>query len=148
MSKEGFFLMRAEQVATMYDPMFTKKDAKQQGVNLVKQVLDEGNASLHDVMANIARLKEVVNSADAELRKHLPEEKLTHLGVTFTPKNGGETINYTDDEVYAELKEKLQARADKLKLAHKSKDLIYDNEGVEVPKVSTTPRKDSITITF
>ncbi len=148
MSKDLFFNMRAEQVATLYDATFTKTEAKKQGVTLVKTALREGNVLPHELMANIARLKEVINSADAELRKRLPHEKVNWLGAEFTPKNGGKTINYKDDPIWSEIKEILTAREELLKFALTSKETVYDSEGVEVPKVSTTPRKDSITINF
>jgi len=148
MSKELFFEMRAEQVATLYDATFTKKEAQKQGVNLVKTALDEGNVLPHELMANIARLKEVINSADAELRKHLPEEKCTWMGVEFTPVSGGNTINYKDDDVWLDLKAQLTHRESLLKVALNSDIDFYDDEGVKVPKVSTTPRKSSITIKF
>jgi hypothetical protein len=148
MSKDLYFEMKAEQLATMYDATFTKKEAQAQGVNLVKTALDEGNVLPHELMANIARLKEVVNAADAELRKHLPEDKITVMGVEFTPVNGGNTVNYKDDDVWLELKSKLSHRESLLKVALNSDQDFYDEEGVKVPKVSTTPRKSSITIKF
>ena len=148
MSKDLYFEMKAEQLATMYDATFTKKEAQAQGVNLVKTALDEGNVLPHELMANIARLKEVVNAADAELRKHLPEDKITVMGVEFTPVNGGNIVNYKDDDVWLELKSKLSHRESLLKVALNSDQDFYDEEGVKVPKVSTTPRKSSITIKF
>ena len=97
-------------------------------------------------MANLCRLKEVVNSADSEMSKHLPQEKSNVWGVEFTPVNGGNTINYAEDEIYQQLKADLDARADLLKLAQTQ--TIIDAYGNDVPKVSTTPRKSSITIKF
>lgn len=148
MSKELFFEMRAEEMASLYDHSFTKKEAKQQGVNLVKTVLENGNATIEDLASNIVRLKEVINSADAEIRKHLKEETFEHMGVKFAHSNGGNTINYKDDEVWSDLKNQLDQRQELLKTALKSDQPIYDSEGVEVPKVSTTPRKSSIRISF
>ena len=97
------FLENSEQLITMYEPSFTKKDAILTGKRMVDNVINEGNVDKHMFMANICRLKEVVNSADAEMRKHLPEEKLTCYGVEFTPVNGGEVINYGDDPIYQSL---------------------------------------------
>ncbi len=148
MSKELFFEMREEELAQMYDANFTKKEAKTQGVNLVKNVLENGNITIHDLASNIVRLKEVINSADAEIRKHLPEENTEHMGVKYQYRDGGNTINYADDEVYSELQNKLKQRAELLKTALNTDEIFYDSEGVEIPKVSTTPRKSSITITF
>jgi hypothetical protein len=87
-----------------------------------------------------------VNSADNELRNNLPHEKISVYGVEFVPVNGGETINYAEDEIYAQLQEDLKNRAELLKLAQKQD--VIDAYGNDVPKVSTTPRKSSVTIKF
>jgi len=142
------FLENSEQLITMYEPSFTKKDAILTGKRMVDNVINEGNVDKHMFMANICRLKEVVNSADAEMRKHLPEEKMTCYGVEFTPVNGGETINYSEDPIYCQLKNDLDQRVELLKLANKQSQTIFDAYGNEVPKVSTTPRKSSITLKF
>jgi hypothetical protein len=145
-TSEMHIALRAEEMATMYEQTFTKKEAVQTGVELVKNLLESGTVDKMQFMANLCRLKEVVNSADTEMRKHLPQEKSNVWGVEFTPVNGGNTINYADDEIYQQLKADLDARADLLKLAQTQ--TIIDAYGNDVPKVSTTPRKSSITIKF
>ena len=145
-TSEMHIALRAEEMATMYEPTFTKKEAVQTGIELVNNLLESGSVDKMQFMANLARLKEVVNSADSEMRKHLPHEKVNVWGVEFTPVNGGNTINYADDEIYKQLKADLDARADLLKLAQSQ--TIIDAYGNDVPKVSTTPRKSSITIKF
>jgi len=129
-----------------YDSTFTKKEAINTGKQLVKNVLDNGNIDKLTFTCNLARLNEVVSTALAEVRQHLPEEKVSHLGVEFTPVNGGNTINYLEDEIYQRLKADLDARVELLKLAQKQN--VRDAYGNDVPKVSTTPRKSSITIKF
>lgn len=146
MSKELFFEMRAEQIATLYDATFTKKEAVSQGVKLVNQILDDGLVDKLQFMASLVRLKALVDTAESEMRNHLPLEKTTFFGVEFSPVNGGNTINYSDDEVYATIKADLDARAEQLKLAQKQD--TFDAYGNQVPKVSTTPRKSSTTIKF
>jgi hypothetical protein len=145
-SSEMHIALRAEEMATMYEPTFTKKEAIQTGVELVNNLLESGEVDKMQFMANLCRLKEVVNSADTEMRKHLPQEKANVYGVEFTPVNGGNTINYSEDEIYQQLKADLDARAELLKLAQHQ--TIIDAYGNDVPKVSTTPRKSSITIKF
>jgi hypothetical protein len=84
---------------------------------------------------------------DAQLRESIVlSEKLTLNGVEFNPTNGGQTINFDEDEVYRELKKDLKEREELLKIAQKS--VIFDAYGNEVPKVGTTSRKNSITIKF
>lgn len=146
MSKDLFLQMREQEVATMYDATFTKKEAILTGKKMVDNVIENGNINKHEFASGLVRMFEVLQSAVTEIRKHLPEEKAIINGVEFTPVNGGNTINYSDDEIYNELKSDLDARVELLKLAQKQ--VVLDTYGNEVPKVSTTPRKSSITIKF
>ena len=146
MSKIQFYEMRAEEMALMYDATFTKKEAQKVGAKLVTDLLESGEVDKMQFTANLARLNEVISTAMTEVRKHIPEEKQTVLGVEFTPVNGGSTINYAEDPIYSQLKADLDARAELLKLAQKQD--VLDMYGNEVLKVSTTPRKSSITIKF
>lgn len=145
-NSEAHLQLRAEQMASLYPVDFTKKEAIQTGVNMVNDLLKSGEIDKLQFMASLCRLKEVVNSADSEMRKHLPLEKTTVFGVEFNPVKGGETINYSDDPIYVQLEKDLKARAELLKLAQKQD--VIDAYGNDVPKVSTTPRKSSVTIKF
>ena len=147
MSKLQFFEMRAEQMTALYDSTFTKKDAIKTGEALIENVLESGDIDKMELGANLARLNEVINSAMQTFRDSLEVfEKTTVLGVEFSPVNGGNTINYSDDEIWQELKKDLDDRTELLKLAQKQP--AFDAYGHEVPKVSTTPRKSSVTIKF
>ena len=147
MSKLQFFEMRAEQMTALYDSTFTKKDAVKTGEALIQNVLDSGEVDIMQLGANLARLEQVVSSAMARFRTHIIDtEKVVCLGVEFSPVNGGNTINYSEDEIWQTLKADLDARTEQLKLAQKQP--TFDAYGNEVLKVSTTPRKSSITIKF
>ena len=146
MSKTNFFLMREEQIATMYDPTFSKKDAIKQGAQIVKNVIDNGNISKHEFAANIARLKAVIDTSLQLMKDYIKDEKTTVLGVDFTPTNGGNVLNYNEDAIWVELKYELECRQDLLKLAQKQ--FTLDAGGIEVPKVGKTNRKDSLTLKF
>ena len=147
MSKLQFFEMRAEQMIALYDSTFTKKDAIKTGENLIDSVLESGELDIMELGANLVRLEQVVSSAVSKFRNHIIDtEKVKVLGVEFSPVNGGNTINYSDDEIWNELKRCLDARTEELKLAQKQE--AFDAYGNQVPKVSTTPRKSSITIKF
>jgi hypothetical protein len=145
-NSETFLELRAQDFVTMYDASFTKKEAQKVGLKLVTDLLDNGNVDKMEFIANLARLSEVVGTAMTEARKHITEEKQTVMGVEFTPVNGGNTINYLEDPIYQQLKADLDARAELLKLAQKQN--VIDMYGNDVPVVSTTPRKSSITIKF
>lgn len=148
MGKLQFYEMRAAEMSTLYDASFTKKEAQKTGTKLVTDLLESGEVDKMQFAANLARLNEVISTAMAEIRKHIPEEKQTVLGVEFTPVNGGSILNYMEDEVYAELKNNILHRENLLKTAAKSNIEIYDENGILVPKVSSTNRKSSITIKF
>jgi len=145
-NSETFLELRAQDFVTMYDASFTKKEAQKVGLKLVTDLLDNGNVDKMEFIANLARLSEVVGTAMTEARKHITEEKQTVMGVEFTPVNGGNTINYLEDPIYQQLKSDLDARAELLKLAQKQS--VIDLYGNDVPLVSTTPRKSSVTIKF
>ena len=147
MSKLQFFEMRAEQMTALYDSTFTKRDAIKTGEAIIDNALESGEVDVMQLGANLARLEQVVSSAMAKFRSHIiDKDKQVVLGVEFSPVNGGNTINYSDDEIWTELKRCLDARTEELKLAQKQD--AFDAYGNQVPKVLTTPRKSSITIKF
>jgi len=149
MSKDKFLEMRMEEVAVMYDHNFTKKEAILTGKRMVDDLLEAGEVEPLKVWTNICRLKEVINSADARFRDKIEIiEKESINGVEFSAVQGGETINYKDDEIYLDIFNELKEREELLKIAFKSKNEIYDQNGVLVTKCSSTPRKSSITCKF
>ena len=146
-SKDLFFDMRSEEM--QYAPDFTKKQAEQTGIDLIDRMFADGNQTPVQFYSNIARLKAVIDSADRAFRDRLnltqPE---SYNGVLFTPKNGAESLNYDEDDIYVLLENKLKQRQELLKMASKSDEIIFDSEGCEVPKVSKKFNKSSIVITF
>lgn len=133
----------------MYAHDFTKKQAEQTGLDLVNKMFGDGNETPIQVYSNIVRLKAVIDSADKAFRDRLNLTAAdSYNGVTFTPKNGAESLNYAEDLVYANLEHRLKQRAELLKYAVKSDEPIYDSEGCEVPKVTKKYNKSSIVITF
>lgn len=142
-------LLTAEQFEVMYSSDFSKKKAEQVGKDLCDKVFEEGLLDEKKVFSNICRLKEVVNSADKAFRERLNIEGIESVnGVEFSSKNGSKRLNYTEDVIYNELAENLKQREELLKVSHNSKDVIFDSEGAEVPKVSATFSKSSINIKF
>lgn len=148
MSKEMFEIMRAEEMATLYTADFTKKEAVETGKNLTKQVFEAGEVNVFHYGANLARLSEVINSALTEFKNSISIDKTKELGVEFSHAQASETLNFKDDEIWADIKRELAEREELLKTAYKSKNEIYDENGVLVPKVSTTTKKGYITIKF
>lgn len=144
-TSQMYLQMQADEIVQMYDSTFTKKEAVQTGIKLAENVFESGEVLPEEVLANLSRLKWVVDSAETKLRSGLEiYDKRTILGLEFNYVNGGNTINYADDEIYQELKRCLDQRTEQLKMAQKQD--TFDAYGNQVPRVSTTPRKSSITI--
>lgn len=147
-SKDLFLQMREEQLATLYDSTFTKKEAVNTGKQLADNIINGGNVSKHEALANLVRLNEVVSIAISELKENVCFEKVSILGVEFTPTNGRTMINYKEDEVWQELSNQLKQREELLNVALSQSEPFYDSEGVEVPKVSKKNAKSSLTIKY
>lgn len=149
MENKNLITLSSEDLSLMYQSDFSKKDAERVGQELVNNLLEAGEIDEFKVWSNIVRLKEVVNSADKAFRSLIDvKSKQSSNGVNFEPKKGAKKLNYEEDDVWVELSEKLKARTDLLKLAESSKDVIFDSDGVEVPKVGHTYDKSSITVKF
>lgn len=141
--------IRAEDLALMYTSDFTKKDAIATGQKLVSDLFEAGEVDEFKVFANIVRLKEVATSADKAFRERICLNIATSSnGVEFTHKNGSKRVNYNEDPIYNELVESVKQREELLKVSLNTKDTIYDKDGADVPKVSVTFDKPSITVKF
>ena len=145
MSKDLFMMMREEEVATS-NFLPTKKELKQYSEKFALKLLDSGEHNPQELYAQALRLKEALINIETVLKSKLPQENFEGFGLTGTYRGGGNTINYSEDEVYQGLKKHLDNRVELLKLAQKQE--VLDTGGIEVPKVSTTPRKSSLAISF
>jgi hypothetical protein len=120
---------------------------------LIKGV-DDGLINPLDVFATFRKLEAIFNDAKKKVDALAFEEAekydktFTFSGVEFTRKEGSERVNYTEDEVYNELTEKLKARQSLLKIVAKSGEQVFDSEGLEVPKVSVKYDKSSLVVKF
>ncbi len=145
MSKQLFELMQQRAIAEQFP---TKKQIQSNAQQFVTDLIENGEQDKLEMFAQAVRINEALSIVTDSLKKSLPNENFEVYGIKGQYRNGGETLNYSEDHIYAELQEKLKQRAELIKVATKSNDPIYDIEGVEVTKVSTTPRKDSLVITF
>jgi len=145
MSKDLFYLMREEEVATS-NFLPTKKELVVSAKQFAENIIESGDHNLYEVFAQSVRLKEAITIIEKILKEKLPQEKFESFGLSGIYRSGGDTINYKEDEIYNILKSDLDARVELLKLAQKQE--VLDTCGNEVPKVSTTPRKSSLAISF
>jgi len=145
MSKNLFELMRQQEIETQ-NFLPNKKEIQFSAQTFIKDVLDAGETDKIELLAQAKRMGEALDVINAELIKVLPQENFEAFGLKGTFRSGGDTINYSDDAIYTQLKADLDARAELLKLALKQD--VIDAYGNDVPKVSTTPRKSSLAISW
>jgi hypothetical protein len=145
---KNLFLMLQEQSVETNNFLPSKKEIQLSAKSFVSNLLDAGQTDKMELYAQAVRINEALQIVTDELKNSIPQENFEAFGIKGTYRSGGETLNYKEDHVYAELEQKLKERAELIKVATKSKDTIYDSEGVEVTKVSSTQRKSSLAITF
>jgi hypothetical protein len=147
MSKDLFQLMRKQEIQTS-NFLPNKKEIQFSAKNFITELLDAGETDKYELLAQAKRMGEALEVINAELLKVLPQENFEAFGLKGTFRSGGETINFKECEIWSDISKELKEREELLKLALKSDKEIYDEAGVLVPKVSTTPRKSSLAIAF
>ena len=87
----------------------------------------------------------LTTEAEKEAKHVWEQHKDAYPNCTYT--NGGFLLDYSGDPVYSEIQDKLKERKELLDMAFKHKEIIFDSEGAEVPKVKIKSyRKDSINV--
>lgn len=147
MSKNLFELMRQQEIQTQ-NFLPNKKEIQFSAQSFIKEVLDDGETDKFELLAQAKRMGEALDVINAELLKVLPQENFEAFGLKGAFRSGGETINFKECEIWSDINRELKEREELLKMALKSSKEVYDESGVLVPKVSTTPRKSSLAISF
>lgn len=147
MSKDLFMLMREQEIQTS-NFLPNKKEIQFSAKKFITEILEAGEVDKYELIAQAKRMGEALDVINAELLKVLPQENFESFGLTGTFRSGGDTINYKECEIWSDIQKELKEREELLKLALKSQKEVYDEAGVLVPKVSTTPRKSSLAISF
>lgn len=144
-TKDLFLMMREQEISTD-NFLPTKKEIQKTSKDFAQNLVDSGNFDIKEIYSQAIRLKETLTNVESILKTALPEENFEAFGLKGTYRGGGNSINYSEDEVYLQLKKDLDDRAELLKLAQSQE--VLDMYGNEVPKVSTTPRKASLAISY
>ncbi len=148
MSNKDLFQMMREQEVQTQNFLPNKKEIQFSATKFITDVIDGGEIDKYELLAQAKRMQEALDVITAKILEVIPQENFEAFGLKGTFRNGGETINYKDDFKWSELKEKLSEREMLLKVALKSNSSIYDDDGVEVTRVSTSPRKDTLAISW
>jgi hypothetical protein len=124
-----------------------------QGINAIVEAVEAGVVNPLDAFASFNKLEKLFKEAKVKIDELARDEAekytaktFTFGNVEFTRKDGAKKLNYSEDLLYSNLQAKLKSREELLKVAQKS--TIYDDEGVEVPKVSISYNKDSLVVKF
>jgi len=124
-----------------------------QGINAIVEAVEAGVVNPLDAFASFNKLEKLFKEAKVKIDELARDEAekytaktFTFGNVEFTRKDGAKKLNYSEDLLYSNLQAQLKAREELLKVAQKS--TIYDDEGVEVPKVSIIYNKDSLMVKF
>lgn len=147
MSKNLYELMRQQEIETS-NFLPNKKEIQFSANTFITKVIDGGEVDKYELLAQAKRMQEALDVITAKILDVVPQENFEAFGLKGTFRNGGETINYKDDFKWSEIKEKLSEREMLLKVALKSNSTIYDDDGIEVTRVSTSPRKDTLAISW
>ncbi len=147
MSKNLYELMRQQEIETS-NFLPNKKEVQFSANTFITKVIDGGEVDKYELLAQAKRMQEALDVITAKILDVVPQENFEAFGLKGTFRNGGETINYKDDFKWSEIKEKLSEREMLLKVALKSNSTIYDDDGIEVTRVSTSPRKDTLAISW
>jgi hypothetical protein len=147
MSKNLYELMRQQEIETS-NFLPNKKEVQFSANTFITKVIDGGGVDKYELLAQAKRMQEALDVITAKILDVVPQENFEAYGLKGTFRNGGETINYKDDFKWSEIKEKLSEREMLLKVALKSNSSIYDDDGIEVTRVSTSPRKDTLAISW
>jgi hypothetical protein len=145
-TKDLFSLMRLEE--TQIEGYFaTKKEVVKQTTNFITNILDSGEYNIHELLSQSKRASESLEVINSEILKRLPQENFEEFGLKGMFRQGGEKLNFSEDEVVAELEKKLAQRKELLKLAFNRKE-EFTVDGVYVPLVSSSQIKSSLSISF
>ena len=125
-----------------------KKEIEFSSKEFAKKLIDSGELDKQEAFAQAERLSLAITNVRDELKKSLPRENQTFYGIEIIPVSGRQMIQYNEDLVWSELKEKLSQREELLKVALKTNEPFYDSEGCEVPKVSVKYSADSLTVKY
>ncbi len=120
----------------------SKKELQEVAIKDAENKMNEGYSSAIDLTVMLRKAAEYIASyvkaLDSVARQELAQEnnqEADRLGAKLSLSSTGKRLDYSADPIYNDLQNRLKDREELLKLAHKSKDAIYDQYGAEVMKV-------------
>ncbi len=133
----------------------SKKELVASATKEAQSMIDLGLVDIPTVLLTAKKLIEYSNSLikglESSVRAEVGRnsEGLSIIGAKFTLGSTGDRLDYMEDDEYARLHNELKDREAVLKMAFKMKDVFYDSEGIEIPKVGIKiASRETLKVTF
>lgn len=133
----------------------SKKDIQQAAVREAQDMLANGQEDPTGLLLYSKRVieflgtyvKQIESAVRDDVHKNNGEWKIE--GATLRIGSSGDRPDYDEDSTYADLKKKLKAREELLKLARNSDDDMYDGDACLVPKVGLkSAGRETLVVSF
>ena len=141
--------MRA--LTTFREPL-RKRQIMELAIDDVNKSIEVARSSPVETQIFFKRLKVYVDefirgNETFAIDQYNQDKRTTYNNVDVSLTRGAALLDYEKDPIYADLAYRLKERKQVLDMAFKMKDSVYDNEGIEVPKVPVKDyRKDSLNV--
>jgi hypothetical protein len=132
----------------------SKGDIKALAIKFVNNIMEGGEVNPLEMYIKMKRLEMMVADVLAQLKSPAIGEASKHgkafnlLSAKCQLSNGRITYNYDEDNVFCDLKTRLKERELILKKSASMKEIVIDEDGVIVPKVSINYGEDQLSITL
>lgn len=153
-NSDMFLSLRDEEVnGQIFFKGKTRKEVIQSAEQFADELIQSGEFKSDEALTRLVKLNDYITAFEKKLRADIEDDmvgndKITLSGVTIACSEGSQRINFKEDPIYCELQDALKEREDLLRVALKSSKPIYDNEGIEIPKVSVSFTKSSIKVSY
>lgn len=144
--------MRLEIMRTQ---LLSKAQIQEAAVQEANELLTAGQDDPVNLLLYSKRVVEFLSVFVKNIESNVREEvaksggPITQEGATLSLGSTGDRLDFEKDSVYADLKKKLKAREDLLKLAAKSEDDIYDGDACLVIQVPLkTAGRETLVVKF
>lgn len=123
-------------------------------IKTLNEGVDNGELKALEVFAVYKKLEKIFDEAKKKVEETAMDEARSYdktfviAGVEFTSKEGSKLLNYDEDFLIKDLTLQIKQRQELIKVATASKEAIFDENGIEVTKVSLKPTKSSLMVKF
>ena len=125
-----------------------KKEVVTNAENFAKNLIESGEIDKMEMLSQATRLKDAITTVFDTIKSSVPHEKANGYGIELVPANGRKMVQYSEDPIWVELQKAVKDREALLNASLKVDAPVFDEEGIEIPKVSVKFASDSLTIKY